>query len=129
MQPHLAAQLRPVLLQAREMLAALSAPDASRVTELQFIGARLERWVESLEGVLACLETVSPQHKTNGRLADALRGADIDVDVVELSLHDITQLAAALHPGASLTVRSSSLLSPHEQASISTVAPGQVRFL
>ena len=61
-------------------------------------------------------------------VAETLCGSDMDIDASAFSLHDITQLAAALRPGASLTIRNSGALSPLEQASISSVMPGQVRF-
>ena len=62
-------------------------------------------------------------------VAETLCGSDMDVDARALSLHDVTQLAAALRPGAVLKVRNSGTLSPIEQASIASVMPGQVHFV
>ncbi len=91
---------------------------------------RLPQWVAVLDAILAeAEEALDPaEFTTRDLLVRALSGADIDVDGVAFSLHDITQLAAALRPGASLTVRNSEGLTPIEQTSIWTIMPGQVRF-
>ncbi|WP_158808234.1 hypothetical protein [Beijerinckia sp. L45] len=124
----MAPRLALVVAEAREMLAQISAQDGG--TGNGQLRIRLAAWIMSLERIAADADAgAEPLELTvRGLLAKALSGADIDVDGIDFSLHDITQLAAALRPGASLTVRNSDSLSPIEQTSIWTVMPGQVRF-
>jgi hypothetical protein len=128
-QGDVATRLRLVVSEARQMLAQISAHDAGTVNS--HMRQRLAAWIIALEEVAADADSgIEPLELTvRALLAKALSGADIDVDGIDLSLHDITQLAAALRPGASLTVRNSDSLSPIEQTSIWTVMPGQVRFV
>ncbi len=96
----------------------------------QGFGARLAQWIATLDSLIRDAEEgLDPAElSAHGLLVRALSGADIEVDGMVLGLHEITQLAAALRPGASLTVRNSECLTPLEQTSIWTVMPGQVRF-
>ena len=128
-QGDVAARIELVVAEARDMLAQMSADDAG--PDNAHLRIRLAAWIMSLERIAADADaSVEPLELTvRGLLARALSGADIDVDGIDFSLHDITQLAAALRPGASLTVRNSDSLSPIEQTSIWTVMPGQVRFV
>ena len=93
-------------------------------------GARLAQWIATLDSLIKDAEDgLDPAElSAHGLLVRALSGADIEIDGMVLGLHEITQLAAALRPGASLTVRNSECLTPLEQTSIWTVMPGQVRF-
>ena len=127
-QGDVARRLRSVVAEARGMLAQIPVHDAGGNSHLR---QRLAAWITALEGIAVDADSgVEPLELTvRGLLAKALSGADIDVDGIDFSLHDITQLAAALRPGASLTVRNSDSLSPIEQTSIWTVMPGQVRFV
>ena len=69
-----------------------------------------------------------PREAVNVLVAESLCGSDLDVDCAGLSLHDLSQLAASLRPGAWLTVRDSDTLPPIARASIASLMPGQVRF-
>jgi hypothetical protein len=126
-QGDMAARVQQVVAEARDMLAAI--PSESADPAVALIRIRLAGWILSLESIGADAEGEGLELNVKGLLAKALSGADIDVDGIGLSLHDITQLAAALRPGASLTVRNSDSLSPIEQTSVWTVMPGQVRFV
>ena len=121
------ARLGHVVAEARAMLAQIASQDADGAHAL--LRVRLAAWIMSLERVAADANAEPLEMTVRGLLAKALSGADIDVDGIDFSLHDITQLAAALRPGATLTVRNSDSLSPIEQTSIWTVMPGQVRFV
>lgn len=124
-----ATRLRLLASDAKAMLALAQAAD-EREALAQAMRLRLPPWIDALETLVNEAEGgLDPAElTTRGLLVRALSGADIDVDGVIFSLHDITQLAAALRPGASLTVRNSECLTPIEQTSIWTVMPGQVRF-
>ena len=61
-------------------------------------------------------------------VTEALRGATLEVDGTLYALVDLTQMAAALQPGATLRVLNGGLLTPIERASIATAKPGQVVF-
>ena len=124
-----ATRLRLLASEAKAMLVlAQAASEADALARAMRL--RLPPWIEAIEALVANAENgLDPSElTTRGLLVRALSGADIDVDGVVFSLHDITQLAAALRPGASLTVRNSECLTPIEQTSIWTVMPGQVRF-
>jgi hypothetical protein len=61
-------------------------------------------------------------------LRRALAGDSFVLDRYGYSLHELTQLAAALQPTAALTIRHADLMSPIECASISTVSRGRIQF-
>ncbi len=61
-------------------------------------------------------------------IATALLDRSLSADAVLFNLHELTQLAAVLRPGRTMTVKSSQRLSPIEQAAIATAALGQVQF-
>ena len=61
-------------------------------------------------------------------LRRALAGEDLNVDSMSYSLHDLTQIAVALQPGADLAIRHASSMTPIERASIATVGKGRVLF-
>lgn len=65
---------------------------------------------------------------TRRLLRRALAGEDINIDSASYSLHDLTQLAVALQPGADLAIRHASSMTPIERASIATVGKGRVLF-
>ena len=58
----------------------------------------------------------------------ALAGESLSIDSMCYSLHDMTQLAVALQPGADIAIRHASTMTPIERASISTVGKGRVLF-
>jgi hypothetical protein len=60
--------------------------------------------------------------------AVALSGLSLELNAKDYSLLALTQVAAALRPGSSLTVRESRLLSPLERACISAVTINAVYF-
>ncbi len=125
----LVTRLRVLAGEAKAMLALAQAAEERGALALS-MRLRLPEWIGTLQGLLADVDRQSAiaEPTTRDLLARALSGADLDLDGVLFSLHDITQLAAALRPGASLTVRNSECLTPIEQTSIWTVMPGQVRF-
>ena len=61
-------------------------------------------------------------------LRRALAGEDLNIDSTSYSLHDLTQLAVALQPGADLAIRHAATMTPIERASIATVGKGRVLF-
>ena len=58
----------------------------------------------------------------------ALAGENLNIDSASYSLHDLTQLAVALQPGADLAIRHAATMTPIERASIATVGKGRVLF-
>lgn len=62
-------------------------------------------------------------------LRRALAGESLTLDREVYSLHDLTQIALALHPGANMAIRQANLMSPIERASIATVGQGKIVFL
>ncbi len=58
----------------------------------------------------------------------ALSGMNVTADAQHFNLHEMTQLAAALRPGAELTVLNSLLMSPIGKDSVATAKPKQVTF-
>ena len=62
-------------------------------------------------------------------LRRALAGESFLLDRAVCTLHDLTQIALALRPGANLAIRHSDLMTPIEKSSIATVARGRVVFL
>lgn len=114
--------IRSLLIDARKMLVDVQKPSLTVSEARQLFGVTMEKWIVALEKMLANLDDGSTP------LAAALSGADIAANVLELGLHDLTQLAAALRPGATFIVYNSALLSPIEQASIFSAAAGDVRF-
>ena len=62
-------------------------------------------------------------------LRRALDGESFLLDRAVCTLHDLTQVAAMLHPGADLAIRHSELMTPIEKSSIATVARGRIVFL
>ena len=62
-------------------------------------------------------------------LRRALEGESFLLDRANCTLHDLTQIAVVLHPGADLAIRHSDLMTPIEKSSIATVARGRVVFL
>ena len=61
-------------------------------------------------------------------MATALLDRDLSADAAVFSLRDLTQVAALLRPERTMTIESAELLTPIEQASIASVAPGRVCF-
>lgn len=61
-------------------------------------------------------------------LKRALDGESFVVDREHYTLHDMTQIALALKPGAHLTIVHSALMSPIERASIASVGQGRIVF-
>lgn len=61
-------------------------------------------------------------------LRRALAGENLALDSSAYTLHDLTQIAVALQPGAGLSIRNTSMMTPIERASISTVGKGRVMF-
>ena len=61
-------------------------------------------------------------------MATALLDKSLSADAAVFSLRDLTQIAALLRPERTMTVESANLLSPIEQASIASAAPGKVCF-
>ena len=61
-------------------------------------------------------------------LRQALAGENLALDSLTCSLHDLTQIAVALQPGADLAIRNASLMTPLERASIQSVGKGRVLF-
>lgn len=62
-------------------------------------------------------------------LRQALAGHDLSLDSTAYTLHDLTQIAVALQPGAGLSIRNAALMSPIERASIATASgKGRVMF-
>ncbi len=66
---------------------------------------------------------------SNELLRRALDGESFLLDRAVCTLHDLTQIAAVLHPGADLAIRHSELMTPIEKSSIATVARGRIVFL
>ena len=62
-------------------------------------------------------------------LRRALEGESFLLDRAICTLHELTQIAVVLHPGADLAIRHSELMTPIEKSSIATVARGRVVFL
>ncbi len=62
-------------------------------------------------------------------LRHALAGGSMTIDRPAYSLHDLTQLALALQPGATLSIRHAEIMTPLERASIATVGQGRVVFV
>ena len=71
----------------------------------------------------------SPSGDFRGMLRHALAGGSMTLDRHAFSLHDLTQLALALQPGATLAIRDADLMTPIERASIATVGRGHVVFV
>lgn len=67
-------------------------------------------------------------NETRNLLRRALAGDDLAVDSRQHSLHELTQMAVALQPGADLAIRNAAFMTPIERASISTVGRGRVLF-
>jgi hypothetical protein len=65
---------------------------------------------------------------TRRLLRRALAGEHLHIDGTSYSLHDLTQLAVALQPGADLAIRHAASMSPIERASIATAGKGRVLF-
>ena len=59
----------------------------------------------------------------------ALAGESLTLDRDDHSLHDLTQVALALMPGAALSIRHAAFMTPLERASIASVGRGRVVFL
>ena len=100
-QVDLATRLR---LLSGEVKAALAVAQGTGMRD-EFAAAmrrRMPGWIDMIDALVAEAEkTLDPAECTTRELLmRALSGADIDVDGVTFSLHDITQLAAALRPGA-----------------------------
>ena len=127
--PDVAARLRPMLAEVRELLTAGEMSAWGHVVDSRVLQSKLERWAAVLEGVVADADRDAVVPTAKELVGRALRGESIAIAAVEFSLHDVTQIATALQPGASLTVYDSESLSPIEQASISSAMPGQVRFV
>ncbi len=62
-------------------------------------------------------------------LRRALNGESFLLDRAVCTLHELTQIAVVLHPGADLAIRHSELMTPIEKSSIATVARGRIVFL
>ena len=62
-------------------------------------------------------------------LRHAFAGGSMTIDRHACSLHDLTQLALALQPSATLAIRHAELMTPIERASIATVGRGHVIFV
>jgi hypothetical protein len=58
----------------------------------------------------------------------ALSGWSLELSTREHSLFELTQVAATLQPGSSLTILESAFLSPLERACITTVTANPVHF-
>lgn len=61
-------------------------------------------------------------------LRRAIAGENLALDSLDHSLHDMTQIAVALQPGADLAIRNASIMTPIERASIACVGKGRVLF-
>ena len=127
--PDVVARLRPVLAEARRLLTAAEASDSGWVADSRILHSMLERWANAIESIVtdADIDTSAPTAKE--LVGRVLLGESIEIAAAEFNLHDMTQIATALQPGASVTVHNSESLSPIEQASISSVMLGQVRFV
>jgi len=66
---------------------------------------------------------------TKSLLRRALGGDSLTLDREYYSLHDLTQIALALQPGAQLAIRRADLMTPIERASIATVGRGRIIFI
>ena len=62
-------------------------------------------------------------------LRHALAGGSMTLDRHAYSLHDLTQVALALQPDATLAIRNGELMAPIERASVASVGRGQVVFV
>ena len=62
-------------------------------------------------------------------LRRALDGENVTLDSDRHSLHQITQVAAALNAGANLIIHHGRLLTPLERATIQSVGRGHISFL
>jgi hypothetical protein len=66
---------------------------------------------------------------TKTLLRRALAGESLAVDSEAHSLHELTQIAVALQPGANMAVRNADRMSPIEKASIETASKGRIVFV
>ncbi len=66
---------------------------------------------------------------TRTMLRRAIAGESLIVDREHYSLHDLTQIAIALQPGAHMAIRNADLMSPIERASVETASTGRVVFV
>ena len=66
---------------------------------------------------------------TKTMLRRAFAGESLIVDRDEHSLHDLTQIAVALQPGAHMAIRNAQLMSPIERASIESASGGRIVFV
>ncbi len=62
-------------------------------------------------------------------LRRAFAGESLALERDDHSLHDLTQVALALKPHATLTLRFAATMTPIERASIASVGKGRVVFL
>ncbi len=62
-------------------------------------------------------------------LRRAFAGDDLTLDRDDYSLHELTQIALAMRPGAGLAVTRAATMSPLERASVASVGAGRVVFL
>ena len=62
------------------------------------------------------------------KMRHAFAGASMTVDRHVYSLHDLTQLALAMQPRATLAIQNAETMTPIERASIATVGRGHVVF-
>jgi hypothetical protein len=58
----------------------------------------------------------------------ALAGENLNIDGLAYSLHDLTQIAVSVQPGADLAIRHAATMTPIERASLATVGKGRVLF-
>jgi hypothetical protein len=77
----------------------------------------------------AAMQTATDTLDTKDLLRRALLGESFTLDRAAYALHDLTQIALALHPGANLAIQNADLMTPIEKASIATVGRGRIVFL
>jgi hypothetical protein len=120
------ARLRDVLEDMQKALDEIidASPPAQRD-----LRARLERWIVTIGSILA-QDTADLRGKPllKAHMAAAILGRDVAAEAGVFSLHELTQIAALVRPGRTMTVKNADSLSAIERAGIQTACPGSVSF-
>lgn len=119
-------RLRYVLANMQDVLAEI---DGATPPSAAVLRVRIERWTQSIDSIVAGAHAhLNGKPTIKNLMAAAILGRDLSADAGEFSLRDLTQLAALMHAGCTLTVLNPDILSPIEQASIRSACPGQIAF-